>query len=308
MHARANLLSALRVFFAERSVLEVDPPLLAKTSVTDVHIESIKAQMGNTSSYLQTSPEFFMKRMLASGLGDIYALTKAFRDSEQGSRHNPEFTLLEWYRVGWDEFQLIEEIETLISDVYAEFNHSLVSVERLSYADCFVRELQLDPHTAPLESLQTAAENLGYSNWSNETRSNCLDLLFTQIVEPKLPKGLVSIYNYPACQAALSQTHKDEEGRLVSRRFEVFLGNIELANGYFELRDAQQQHDRFALDIALREKNKKPTMALDINLDQAMRAGLPSCSGVALGVDRLLMQLCEMRTIDEVLAFPWNRC
>ena len=148
MHARAKLLSALRVFFAQRSVLEVDPPLLAKTSVTDVHIESIKAQMGNTSCYLQTSPEFFMKRMLASGLGDIYALTKAFRDSELGSRHNPEFTLLEWYRVGWDEFQLIEEIETLISAVYAEFNHSSVSVERLSYADCFVRELQLDPHTA----------------------------------------------------------------------------------------------------------------------------------------------------------------
>lgn len=308
MHARAKLFALLRAFFAERSVLEVDPPLLAKTSVTDVHIESVKAQMGDTPSFLQTSPEFFMKRMLASGLGDIYSLAKAFRDSEQGSRHNPEFTLLEWYRVGWDEFQLIEEIETLISAAYEAFNHSSISMERLSYADCFERQLQLDPHTASLEALQATAKKLGYPSWSNETRANCLDLLFTEKVEPSLPKGLVSVYDYPSCQSALSQRYKDKKGRLVSRRFEVFLNNIELANGYFELRDAQQQHDRFCSDIALRERNRKPAMALDINLDQAMQAGLPRCSGVALGVDRLLMQLSGVETINEVLAFPWSRC
>lgn len=308
MHARAKLFAVLRAFFAERSVLEVDPPLLAKTSVTDVHIESVKAQMGDTPSFLQTSPEFFMKRMLASGLGDIYSLAKAFRDSEQGSRHNPEFTLLEWYRVGWDEFQLIEEIETLISAVYEAFNHSSISMERLSYADCFERQLQLDPHTASLEALQATAKKLGYPSWSNETRANCLDLLFTEKVEPSLPEGLVSVYDYPSCQSALSQRYKDKKGRLVSRRFEVFLNNIELANGYFELRDAQQQHDRFRSDIALRERNRKPAMALDINLDQAMQAGLPRCSGVALGVDRLLMQLSGVETINEVLAFPWSRC
>ncbi len=302
------LLAFLRQFFAERSVLEVDPPLLATTSVTDPYIESISAQMGGEISYLQTSPEFFMKRMLASGLGDIYCLAKAFRDAEQGARHNPEFTLLEWYRVGWDEFQLIQEIETLIAAVFNQFNHSAINIERLSYHDCFAQILQLDPHTVSLESLQAIAVSQGYTKWSNETRANCLDLLFSQMIEPKLPNGLVTVYDYPACQSALAQTYTDKDGKLVSRRFEVFLNCIELANGYFELTDAQQQHQRFTADIIQRKQANKPEMIIDAKLDQAMRAGLPSASGVALGVDRLLMQLCGLSSIEEVLAFPWSRC
>jgi len=305
---RAELLAYLRTFFAEQSVLEVDPPSLATTSVTDLNIASIKAQMGRTSGYLQTSPEFFMKRMLASGLGDIYYLGKAFRDAEQGSRHNPEFTLLEWYRVGCDEYQLMAEVESLICGAFNRLINSKLIVARTSYGDCFEKSLQLDPHTASLESLQITAVNQGYKEWANETRANCLDLLFSEVVEPSLPKGLLFIYDYPACQAALAQTYKDEKGRLVSRRFEAFLDAVELANGYFELRDAQQQSQRFNEDIILRKRAKKPVMAIDRNLDQAMQAGLPSCSGVALGVDRLLMRLCGVSSINEVLAFPWERC
>lgn len=308
MHARAELFALLRRFFAERSVLEVDPPLLAKTSVTDPYIESVKAQMGGESSYLQTSPEFFMKRMLASGLGDIYCLAKAFRDAEQGARHNPEFTLLEWYRVGWDEFQLMQEIETLIATVFNKFHQSAINTERLSYHDCFVQALQLDPHSASLESLQAMAVSQGYAKWSNETRANCLDLLFSEIIEPKLPSGLVTVYDYPACQSALAQTYTDKHGRQVSRRFEVFLNCVELANGYFELTDAQQQRQRFTADINYRSQANKPVMEIDAKLDQAMQAGLPSSSGVALGVDRLLMQLCGLNSIEAVLAFPWSRC
>ena len=298
----------LREFFAERSVLEVDPPLLATTSVTDPYIESISAQMGGEISYLQTSPEFFMKRLLASGLGDIYSLSKAFRDAEQGARHNPEFTLLEWYRVGWDEFQLIQEIETLVATVFNQFNQSAINIERLSYHDCFAQRLQLDPHTVSLESLQATAVGHGYTKWSNETRANCLDLLFSEMIEPTLPSGLVTVYDYPACQSALAQTYTDNHGKLVSRRFEVFLNCVELANGYFELTDAQQQQQRFTADIMQRKQAKKPEMIIDAKLDQAMKAGLPSASGVALGVDRLLMQLCGLSSIEEVLAFPWSRC
>ena len=289
-------------------MLEVDPPSLATTSVTDIHIESINAIIVETSGYLQTSPEFFMKRMLASGIGDIYAMGKAFRDGEQGSRHNPEFTLLEWYRVGWDELQLIAEIEALVSVVYQSLNQSKISIQRISYSDCFERILQLDPHKESLASLQSSLVNLGYKDWANETRANCLDLLFSELIEPNLPNGLVTIYDYPACQAALAQTYKDKHGTLVSRRFEVFLDCIELANGYFELTDAQQQKQRFSADIDYREQTNKPHIAIDAKLDQAMQAGLPSCSGVALGIDRLLMQLCQLTTIEEALAFPWSRC
>ena len=249
-----------------------------------------------------------MKRMLASGIGDIYAMGKAFRDGEQGSRHNPEFTLLEWYRVGWDELQLIAEIEALVSVVYQSLNQSKISIQRISYSDCFERILQLDPHKESLASLQSSLVNLGYKDWANETRANCLDLLFSELIEPNLPNGLVTIYDYPACQAALAQTCKDKHGTLVSRRFEVFLDCIELANGYFELTDAQQQKQRFSADIDYREQTNKPHIAIDAKLDQAMQAGLPSCSGVALGIDRLLMQLCQLTTIEEALAFPWSRC
>ena len=308
LQMRANLLAFLRAYFAEQSVMEVDPPLLATTSVTDINIESIGAQAMGQSCFLQTSPEFFMKRLLASGAGDIYSLGKVFREAEQGSRHNPEFTLLEWYRLDWDEFQLISEVENLVIGAYQNIQNIQIPVSRINYGDCFEQTLGIDPHKTKLSTLQSLVEEKGYPQWGSETRANCLDLLFTEFVEPKLSKGLVTVHDYPACQAALAQTYKDAKGRLVSRRFESFLNGLELANGYFELTDAEQQSQRFQQDVEQRQQANKPVMSIDAKLDQAMRQGLPSCSGVALGVDRLLMQLSEAQSINEVLAFPWDRC
>ena len=308
LQMRANLLAFLRAYFAEQSVMEVDPPLLATTSVTDINIESIGAQAMGQSCFLQTSPEFFMKRLLASGAGDIYSLGKVFREAEQGSRHNPEFTLLEWYRLNWDEFQLIAEVENLVVGAYQAIQNSQISVSRISYGDCFEQTLGIDPHGAKLSALQSLSEEKGYPQWRNETRANCLDLLFSELVEPQLLKGLVTVYDYPACQAALAQIHQDAEGRLVSRRFEVFLNGMELANGYFELTDAEQQLQRFQQDIEHRQQTNKPEMGIDPKLNKAMQQGLPSCSGVTMGVDRLLMQLLDVQSIGEVMTFSWDHC
>jgi lysyl-tRNA synthetase class 2 len=308
LQARADLLAFLRNYFAEQSVMEVDPPLLATTSVTDINIESIGAQAMGQSCFLQTSPEFFMKRLLVSGAGDIYSLGKVFREAEQGSRHNPEFTLLEWYRLNWDEFQLIAEVEDLVVGAYQAIQNSQISVSRISYGDCFEQTLGIDPHGAKLSALQSLSEEKGYPQWRNETRANCLDLLFSELVEPQLLKGLVTVYDYPACQAALAQIHQDAEGRLISRRFEVFLNGMELANGYFELTDAEQQLQRFQQDIEHRQQTNKPEMGIDPKLNKAMQEGLPSCSGVAMGVDRLLMQLSDVQSIGEVMTFSWDHC
>lgn len=305
---RAELLAFLRAYFAEQSIMEVDPPLLASNSVTDINIESIGAQAMGQSCFLQTSPEFFMKRLLASGTGDIYSLSKVFRESEQGSRHNPEFTMLEWYRLNWDEFKLITEVEKLVVGAYQAIQNTQISVRQVSYGDCFEEALGIDPHAEELTVLQSLAEEKGYLQWGNETRANCLDLLFSELVEPHLSQGLVTVYDYPASQAALAQTYRDKKGRLVSRRFESFLNGMELANGYFELTDAEQQLQRFQQDIKQRQQTNKPVMSIDPKLDRAMQEGLPSCSGVALGVDRLLMQLTGAQSISEVMAFPWDRC
>ena len=308
LHQRAELLARLRGFFAERDALEVDVPSLAASSVTDINIESIGAQVKGVKAYLQTSPEYFMKRMLASGLGDIYYLGKAFRDGEQGLRHNPEFTLLEWYRIGWDETQLMREIEELITLVYKDIDRPQLKVSYISYEDAFKEALAVNPHHCSLEILQQLAVNMGHQHWSNESRANCLDLLFSQIIEPQLSDGLVFIYDYPACQAALSQIKSDPEDNLVSRRFEVFLNRMEIANGYFELTDAVEQQRRFEADQLARAKMHKSPVAVDKHLHRAMQSGLPSCSGVALGVDRLLMQMCDIASIDDVLPFSWERC
>ncbi len=306
--SRAALLAQIRHFFAERGVLQVDPPVLASASVTDINIDSIVATVAGQNCYLQTSPEFFMKRMLASGSGDIYSLGRAFRDAEQGPRHNPEFTLLEWYRSGWDDFQLMTEVEVLISELFHTQHQAQLPVSRLSYADCFAEVFDIDPHSCELSQLQKLAAEYGSQSWRNESRANCLDLLFSTRVEPQLPEGLVLVYHYPACQAALSQIESQDQGYSVSRRFEVFLNRVELANGYLELTDADQQQQRFEADNIERVAAQRNAMPIDKNLDSAMRAGLPPCAGVALGVDRLLMQLQGVSSIDRVLPFAWQRC
>lgn len=308
LQARAELLSTLRQFFFQRSVMEVDVPVLARSSVTDINIESISANIYSESGYLQTSPEYFMKRLLSQGAGDIFCLGKAFRNGEQGCRHNPEFSLLEWYRCGWDEHQLMDEIAELMSLVFAARSSQPLAITKRTYADCFSEILGIDPHGADLVELQEKAVAASSDSWTGESRANCLDLLFSQLVEPQLPPGLVFVYDYPACQSALAQLHNDTQGRQVSRRFEVFLNGLELANGYFELTDRAEQQQRFDGDNAQRIEASKPQIPMDRHLLAALDHGMPSCAGVAMGVDRLLMQLEGADSITQVMPFSWDRC
>lgn len=305
---RSELLQSLRSFFQQRQVLEVDVPVLARSTVTDINIESISTLVSGNSGYLQTSPEYFMKRLLAAGSGDIFCLGKAFRDAESGRRHNPEFTLLEWYRCGWDEHQLMAEVAELISQLANVGADTQLVVTKLSYGECFKSVLGVDPHSAKIASLQQMAVEASSESWAQESRANCLDLLFSLNVEPQLPNGLVFIYDYPACQAALAQLHLNAQGQLVSRRFEAFFNSMELANGYMELTDAVQQRERFEKETDQRSAQNKPAVAIDEKLMAALDSGLPPCAGVALGVDRLLMQLLRADSIDQAMAFSWQRC
>lgn len=303
LRQRSRVLAKLRDFFQQRQVMEVDVPLLSRATVTDHNIDSIQARNADVAAYLQTSPEYFMKRLLAAGSGDIYSLGKAFRDAENGRRHNPEFTMLEWYRCGWDEHQLMDEVAELIVSLVPE-----TGVRRYSYADVFIQHLQVDPHFADLADLQRMAVIAGSEAWADETRANCLDLLFSVLIEPQLDDGLVLVYDYPACQAALAKCAEDSQGRQISRRFEGFLNRVELANGYCELTDAAEQASRFAEDLRLRKLSGKAPVTADSQLLAAMEAGLPECAGVAMGVDRLLMQLQGADSIDQVMPFSWERC
>jgi lysyl-tRNA synthetase class 2 len=300
---RSRVLAQLRDFFQQRQVMEVDVPLLSRATVTDLNIDSITALNASDAAYLQTSPEYFMKRLLASGSGDIYSLGKAFRSAESGRCHNPEFTLLEWYRCGWDEHRLMDEVVELIGTLVPD-----IAVRRCSYADIFIQHLQVDPHLVDLAELQELAVSASSEAWADETRANCLDLLFSVLIEPKLEDGLVLVYDYPACQAALAKSAEDCQGRQISRRFEAFLNRVELANGYCELTDGVEQAGRFAEDQRLRELSGKAVVAADQHLLAAMEAGLPESAGVAMGVDRLMMQLQGADSIDQVMPFSWKRC
>ncbi len=298
LRCRAKVQAQIRQFFEARDVLEVDVPVLSETGVTDLHIDCLHTQVSGDIRYLQSSPEYFMKRLLASDSGSIYYLGKAFRDGEVGHRHRPEFTMLEWYRAGWDECQLMGEVASLLCELGLKH-----SPQTLMYADVFENITWLNPHSAVLAELQSRASHISGSDFSDESRSTCLDLIFSLSVEPQLPDGLVFVHNYPVCQSALAKIGKDQAGNTVARRFEVFLNGVELANGYCELVDPVEQKSRFDADAVLRQAMKKTTMPVDTKLLAAMESGLPDCAGVALGVDRLLMQLLGIDDISHVMSF-----
>lgn len=309
---RARLLAHLREFFALRHVLEVDMPALGASTVSDLHLDSITADTPGRR-YLQTSPEYFMKRLLAFGCGPIYSLAKAFRFGDQGRKHNPEFTLLEWYRPGWDEYQLMAEIADLLESVGAgvdgrengtggDSRPGLQSV-RVSYRDIFLATVNVEPHTESLAELQKIAGQLAHRDFGRESRASCLDLIFSFEVETRLPPGVVFVHDYPVCLAALARLHVDDAGVTVARRFEVFLDRMELANGYFELCDGEEQRRRFDEDNRQRQTMGKSEISADEYFLAALDEGLPSCAGVALGVDRLLMHLVGAEHIREVIAF-----
>ncbi len=276
--------------------MEVDVPALGLCGVTDPNIECLQVQEGFV---LQSSPEYFMKRLLASGSGDIYYLGKAYRSEEAGIRHSKEFTLLEWYRCGFDDHRLMAEVVELI----AFLSGQTLACEKIAYAQLFERYTGLNPHRADCAILTEYAASRLEFDFTLHTKSDCLDLIFSHCIEPHLGQQLTIIYDYPACQAALAKLADNPNGDIVARRFEVFWKGLELANGYWELNDPQEQEGRFFNDIALRLAQGKEVKNFDSRLVEALHAGLPESAGVALGVDRLLMAICGASIINEVQSF-----
>ncbi|MCF6435614.1 elongation factor P--(R)-beta-lysine ligase [Pseudoalteromonas sp. MMG022] len=306
---RAKILATIRAFFAKREVLEVETPSMCGASVTDVHLVSFKTRFvgpGNHQGqdlYLQTSPEFAMKRLLASGSGPIYQLAKAFRNEESGRHHNPEFTMLEWYRPGFDEFDLMDEIDQLMQLVL-----KCRPCTSMTYQQAFMDVLGLDPLSASLDELKQCASEHGYTDIAaTETNPDTLlQLLFCMQIEPKI--GIDApcfVYHFPASQAALAKLN--EQDPRVAGRFELYYRGMELANGFNELTDANEQTHRFEQDNQLRAQMGLPQVAIDQHFIEALKQGLPACSGVALGVDRLIMLALDKNRIDEVISFAVGR-
>lgn len=299
LKARADLYRSIRAFFDARGVLEVDTPILSRHATVDRHIDSFMAAPDLASRtaqrYLQTSPEFAMKRLLCAGSGAIWQMAKAFRAEEAGRVHNPEFTLLEWYRPGFDHHQLMNEVEALLRAVGVT---AAPAFDRLTYHDAFQRHAGIDPHTASLATLKALPEAHGFADEMD--RDVLLDLWMSHRVGPDLGREVPCfVHDFPASQAALSRVANDR-----AQRFELFWDGLELANGFFELADADEQHQRFIAEQRWRAERGRAALPLDAHLIAALRHGLPDCAGVALGVDRLLMRLLGTASIDEVLAFP----
>ena len=302
LRRRATLLADIRRFFSERQVLEMEVPILSRRATSDPHIDSIVADCSGDAAYLATSPEFGLKRLLAAGMGDCYYLGKAFRNGEAGGRHNPEFTMLEWYRVGWDDHRLMIEVGELLSWLLR-----ISKVRSYSYRALFLQHLDVDPHRASFEELKTTVAKVLELSFEPAGRDECLDLLMSHHIEPNMGEGISLVYDFPATQAALARVEDDELGVPVARRFEAYVGGMELANGYWELTDAPEQLRRFEADHRYREDNHKPVHPFEERLVRALEAGMPDCAGVALGVDRLLMLASGASRIDEVIAFPIER-
>ncbi|MCZ8130362.1 MAG: EF-P lysine aminoacylase EpmA [Steroidobacteraceae bacterium] len=304
---RAELLARVRAFFAARGVLEVETPVLARATVTDVHLASLETRIAGRPApyYLQTSPEYAMKRLLAAGAPDLYQVCKVFRDGEVGSRHNPEFTMVEWYRHGFDDVRLMHEVGDLL--------HVLIG-ERLSdrpefvtYRGAFERELDLDPYATPVAQLRAAAERrLGPVPAAlADDRDACLDLLMGAVVGPALGRDRVTfVHDYPATQAALARLKPGTANPPVAARFEAYVDGLELCNGFHELVDASEQRRRFEHDLAARTARGLPAAPVDERLLAALAHGLPDCAGVALGFDRVAMLALHTRDIRDVIAFP----
>ncbi|MCU4578399.1 EF-P lysine aminoacylase GenX [Acinetobacter courvalinii] len=307
LKARAAMYQKIRKFFAEREVLEVETPVLSQAGVTDVHLASIQVQRHiygklNTQ-YLQTSPEFPMKRLLASGSGPIYQICKVFRDDEHGRKHNSEFTMLEWYRPGLDLKALMHETADLLATCLAHRFGEIRPVV-LSYKHAFQDRLEINPLQATLKQLKDTAHRVGLNLDLGDNRLGYMDLLFSHFVEPSLGfDAPVFLTDFPPEMASLAKVKQDEEGELVAARFEVYIEGLELANAYDELLDADILASRFEADNAERAQQGLPVIPTDQYLLAAL-PHMPECSGIALGIDRLLMVVMNQVKIDQVIAFP----
>ncbi|MDA9003920.1 EF-P lysine aminoacylase EpmA [bacterium] len=296
LRARAKLYASIRTFFNEKAVLEVDVPLLSPAATTDPHIHSCAAQVNGQTLYLQTSPEFYLKRLLSEYPQAIYSLGKAFRNEESGRNHRAEFTLLEWYRPGFSLSELIDEVCELITRLLPH-----LPFVQSTYQSLFEEHLGFNPHRIDDASLATMALNRVNLVGTCE-RQDYLDLLMTHVIEPCLPSAII-ISDYPCTQAALARIEPNEQGQRVAKRFEIYVNQRELANGYWELIDSGEQARRFENDNAVRQANGLPVMPVDSALIEALDSGIPACSGVAVGVDRLLMLISHAQHIDEVMSF-----
>jgi elongation factor P--(R)-beta-lysine ligase len=312
LQLRAALLGRARGFFAARAVLEVDTPIVVNAPVTDVHIHSAQvtfeaADSRDTTSrpyFLHTSPEYAMKRLLAAGAGDIYQICHVVRALERGRLHNAEFTLIEWYRLGFSLDALMSEVEALVRELLGR-SRAHPAAERVSYREAFLHALALDPFTASLTALAERAQRAGFDGAATD-RDELLELLMGTVVGPQLGQGgLTFVHSYPASQAALARL--DPADPRAAQRFELYCNGIELANGFHELASAREQRERFEHDIAERRRLDMPAATMDEHLLAALEAGLPDCCGVALGFDRTLMLAAAAERIDAVLPFPIER-
>lgn len=307
---RAQVYQFIRQFFSQLKVLEVETPMLSEAGNTDPNIASFHLQFsgpqsaGNAHRWLRTSPEFALKRLLASGFGDCYELGRVFRNGEFGGKHNPEFTMLEWYRVGWNHQQLIDECLELVQGIFQLQNRQL-SVLRYSYQELYIKFVGINPHECSDSKLMALIEKKTKIDFEGMNRDDYLNLIMTHFIEPQLPETqLTVVFDFPASQCALAKIRHDAIP--VAERFELYLGSFELANGYHELTDSVEQARRFTQDLVTRKQREDILPDQDMRLLQALK-NLPECAGVAMGIDRLMMALLNKKEISEVIAFDFSR-
>ncbi len=311
LRLRAELLDSLRNFFKHKGVMEVEVPILLNAAVTDPHIESMQVTCefgtkGKHHCYLNTSPEYALKRLVCAGSGPIYTVARVFRDGEIGRKHNPEFTLLEWYRPGYSYRDLMLEVADLMNNLFV-----VPEIKSITYQKLFEQVLGFDPLEVSLEKLcQIVNENLE-TNFAIDDVDTGLELLMSHLVEPKLEELLgdvpIFVYDFPPGQAALANLAHNDQAQLIAQRFELYYRGYELANGYDELRDAAEQRHRFTSDRQQRVAQNLPAHEIDENFLAAIEHGMPPCAGVAIGVDRLVMLRALSNDISDVIAFNSER-
>ncbi len=308
---RADLIHRIRSFFHDRNVLEVETPVVSRASGLDPYIDVYCSEHGIDGSeapkenvYLSTSPEFFMKRMLASGYPSIFQLCKAFRNGEVGSIHNPEFTILEWYRVDMPFRELIQETVDLVNELKSFGTHSVIT-----YTEAFEKYLSVNPFDLTIDTCKSLCITQNLPQIESDSIDEWLIYLLSQCIEPHLGiEGPEVLTEYPANQAALAQTFINASGNKVAKRFELYINGVELCNGYEELTDPVEQRRRFDADSESRKNMHKNPLQRDQLFLDALEAGLPACSGVAVGVDRLIMLILGETELSKVLAFPFDHC
>lgn len=306
---RAEIIQKVRDFFKARSVLEVETPIMAHASSTDCHLDVFSSAyhpagarkgIGEEAAFLRTSPEFHMKRLLASGYGDIFQIGKVFRDGERGRIHNPEFTMLEWYRIGMTMTGLIEETAALITRVIGK-----KEIINKTYSELFVETTGIDPLSTTINAITGYCTTLGTTPPPFVTLTDALQFVMAEAIEPRLPRdSLVFVCRYPAEQAVLAMLEPGDQR--IARRFEAYCGGMELVNGFEELTDTTENERRQHEENAKRRAAGKNELPIDERFIRALKSGMPPCSGAALGLDRLIMLALQKPAINDVMTFAWE--